>query len=418
MKTFVIITVIALFAAAIGLPRVKQYFSLGLAAVYVALGVTPLKTLPTVIDWNVLMMISGTMVLVYFFIESQVPNLMAEKLLDASPNVCALIVLMSVFSGFVSAFIDNTSTVIMLVPVALAVCQKLEISPIPMVISISVASNLEGAATLVGDTTSIMLGAHMNMSFMDFIVYKGKPSLFFAVQLGLLASVVVMLIIFRREKATVESQGASPIKSIVPSILTLGMIASLIIASFIEHGPYTNGIICVIFAIIAIIHGSISDRDISEVKKSFLSIDFQTIFFLTGLFVVIEGMKNVGLIDMLAALIVKAGGSGGLRLYVVVVLFSIAISAFVDNIPYVATMLPVIGALPTENQTVIYFGLIMGATLGGNLTPIGASANVAATGLLAKNGWYSTFSDFVKIGVPYTLAAAAAGAIFVWLVWA
>lgn len=418
MKIFIIITVILMFAGAIGLPKYKQYFSLILAGVYCAVGAVPLRELPGVIDWNVLMMMSGTMILVFFFIQSRVPNLMAEKLLDAAPNVRGLIILMSVFAGIVSAFIDNTSTVIMLVPVALAVCEKLEISPVPMILSISVASNLEGAATLVGDTTSIMLGAHLDMTFMDFFFYQGKPGLFFIVQVGLLASVILMLIMFRRETATVESQGASPIKTAVPTVLMLGMIGTLVGVSFIDHGPCTNGMICLVFALAAMIHDAINDREIVDFRNSVMSIDFQTLLFLTGLFVVIEAMKQAGLIDLLAKVIIAAGGTGGLRLYAVIILFSIGISAFVDNIPYVATMLPVIAAMPADNKTVLYFGLIIGATMGGNLTPVGASANVAATGLLAKNGYEVSFGDFVKVGVPYTLAAAAAGSVLVWLIWA
>ena len=173
----------------------REYVALLCALIYILLGILPVNSIISSIDFNVLLMMGGTMIIVYYFIESKMPVLIADFLLDMSPNVMWVTIFMSAFAGFISAFIDNTATVLMIAPVALAVCKKLEINPVPMILALAVSSNLQGAATLVGDTTSIMLGAHAKMDFNQFFILDGKLSIFFAVELGALASLLVMFFI-------------------------------------------------------------------------------------------------------------------------------------------------------------------------------------------------------------------------------
>ena len=156
------------------------------------------------INWNVLMMLFGTMGTVYFFIASKMPDVMAEKLLRIAPNTMWAVVFISLFSGFISAFMDNVATVLMIAPIGLAVAKQLKISPVAMLICISVSSNLQGAATLVGDTTSIMLGGYADMNFLDFFVFQGKASIFWAVELGALATVPVIIFLFRKQRQKVQ----------------------------------------------------------------------------------------------------------------------------------------------------------------------------------------------------------------------
>ncbi|MBQ7676718.1 MAG: TRAP transporter large permease subunit, partial [Lachnospiraceae bacterium] len=150
------------------------------------------------------------------------------------------------------------------------------------------------------------------------------------------------------------------------------------------------------------------------------SVDLETLLLLTALFIVIGGVTEVGIIDEFASLIVSVGGNNIFLLYTIIVWGSVAISAFVDNIPYVATMLPVLSGVTTQlgiEPYLLYFGLLCGATLGGNLTPIGASANITAMGMLRKEGHDAGFKDFFRIGIPFTLAAVMAGYLFLWFVW-
>ena len=151
------------------------------------------------------------------------------------------------------------------------------------------------------------------------------------------------------------------------------------------------------------------------------AIDYKTLLLLSGLFMVIEGMTRAGVIDAIAGLFVRLGGSSKLAMYVLIVGVSVLLSAFIDNIPYVATMLPVVGSISTMLGIEPYlfaFGLLIGATLGGNITPIGASANIAGIGILQKEGYKVATKDFLRIGIPFTLIAAVSGAAVVWLAWA
>ena len=198
MKIFALVLFLVTYVLMIVLPKYRPWVALTSAVVFLIAGIVPVREVPSAIDFNVLMMLAGTMGTVALFIESRMPNRMAEVLLEHSPNVMWVVVIMSLFAGFVSAFVDNVATVLMIAPVGLAIARKLNISPVGRIISIAVSSNLQGAATLVGDTTSIMLGGYAGMDFLDFFFMNGKPSIFWAVELGALATVPVIMILFRK----------------------------------------------------------------------------------------------------------------------------------------------------------------------------------------------------------------------------
>lgn len=405
----------------VAVPKYRPYIALTTAVIFLAAGILPVSMLPSVINWNVLLMIAGTMVIVYYFIDSGMPILLADILLSKSENAKWVTIRMSLFAGIISAFIDNVSTVLIVAPIGLAICKKLRINPVGMILSISVSSNLQGAATLVGDTTSIMLGDYAGMNFMDFFWMKGRPGIFFAVELGALATIPVMLVLFRNYTEKVTSVEKTKVDDYLPTVMLILMVAALITASFIPGTPsITNGLICCTLAVITIIIDTIRDRNTEDTIASVKSLDLGTLGLLTGLFIVIGGLTNAGLINDIADIIVKAGGNNIFVLYTIIVWGSVLISAFVDNIPYVATMLPVLTAVTASlgiEPYLLYFGLLSGATLGGNITPIGASANIAAVGLLESEGYQVSFGDFMKIGVPYTLVAVLVGYVFLWVVW-
>ena len=422
MKIAALLLFALLYFLMIVKPKYRPLYALGTAVIFLVSGILPVSSLPSVINWNVLMMITGTMIIVDYFIASQMPNLLAELLLEKSKNVMWVTILMSLFSGVISAFIDNVATVLMVAPVGLAICKKLKINPVGMILSIAVSSNLQGAATLVGDTTSIMLGDYAGMNFMNFFWMKGRPGIFWAVELGALATVPVMMFLFRKDTAPVTSTGRTRVRSLMPTVMLLLMVALLITASFIPNTPgIINGIICCSLAVLTMLIDLIRTHKTDSLTASVKNLDFETLGLLLGLFIVIGGLTEVGVIDDMAGFIVKYGGSNLFLLYTIVVWGSVLISAFVDNIPYVATMLPVLTAVTAAlgiEPYLLYFGLLTGATLGGNITPIGASANITAVGLLKKEGYEVSFSDFFRIGIPYTLVAVLSGYIFLWLVWA
>ena len=421
MKIFALVMFILMYVCMIALPKFRPYIALTVAAVFLISGVLPITELLGAVNLNVIMMIVGTMLLVDYFIESKMPNLLADKLLDVSKNVMWVTILLSLFSGFISAFIDNVATVLMVAPVGLAICKKLNINPIGMILSIAVSSNLQGAATLVGDTTSIMLGDAAGMNFLDFFWMQGRPGIFFAVELGAIMTVPIMMILFRRDKHPVNADVHTKVNDKMPTVMLLLMVCALIVASFIPDTPdMINGIICCSFALLTVILDLVKNKKISSPLRAFKNLDYETVLLLFGLFVVIGGITNVGLVNDLASGIIKLGNGNAFLMYTVIVWGSVLVSAFVDNIPYVATMLPVLTIVANTSgipSLLLFFGLLTGATLGGNLTPIGASANITAVGMLKKEGYIVRFRDFMRIGAPFTLTAVLTGYLFIWIFW-
>ena len=402
--------------------KYRPYIALASALIFIVSGMLPIKSVLGTIDFNVLLMIAGTMGIVSLFIESKMPELLADLLMKKVPNVQLAAVAMALFAGIISAFVDNVATVLMIAPVALEICKKLKTNPVPFIIAIAVSSNLQGAATLVGDTTAIMLGSALDMSFTDFFWYKGRPGMFFAVELGAILSALIIAFLFRKEKAAIPKAGEqTKVTDFVPSALLLGTIVLLIVASFIPNKPdITNGLICCGLLIVGLIYNLIKKKSASAVVAPLKEIDFQTIGLLLGLFIMIGGISEQGVIDAAANLLAKMGGGKVFVLYTVIVWASVLISAFIDNIPYVATMIPVIAGLASAlniDPTVLYFGLLSGATLGGNCTPIGASANITGIGILRREGYTVKNSDFFKIGIPFTLAAIIPAYIYLWLMY-
>lgn len=392
------------------------------ALVFIILNIVPLNTVWGAIDFNVLLMIGGTMMLVSLFSESLMPTRLADLIINKVKDIRLIILFLSMFAGFVSAFIDNVATVLMIAPVAMSLAKKLNISPVKMIIAISILSNLQGAATLVGDTSSILLGSALNMTFFDFFVYNGHMGMFWIVQISALIASIIIYLQTKDMRGKVDAIEVTKVKDMMPTYLVILMIVLLIFASFIPQDQkidILNGLICVCVAIFGVIYHLIRHKDSSIIKTVASEIDFNTLGLLAGLFIIISGIENAGVIDEIAKLFIKLADKPFL-LYTALVWGSVLISAFVDNIPYVATMLPVLSVISTHvpfDMTVFYFGLLSGATLGGNITPIGASANIASLGILKEAGYTVENKDFMKMSVPFTLTAVLVGYILVWFIY-
>ena len=411
--------------------KYRPYIALASGLLFIITKMLPAGQIMASLDFNVLLMIAGTMGLVQLFIDSQMPNRLADIVMNWVPNVCWAAVAMSLFAGIISAFVDNVATVLMVAPVALAICNKLKVNPVPFIIAIAVSSNLQGAATLVGDTTAIMLGSALDMSFFDFFWYQGKPSIFFAVELGAALSALIVWWLFRKEKGKIDKNpNLTPVTDYVPTVLLVGTIGLLAAASFAPDSwnlpAEINGIIACCVLVVGLIYTLIKEKKVSALVSPIKAIDFETLGLLVGLFLMIGAIEKQGVIMELANLLAKMGGGNLFLLYTVIVWASVVISAFIDNIPYVATMIPVIAGLATQMAggdagkaslmaIPLYFGLLSGATLGGNITPIGASANIAGIGILRKAGHEVKNADFFKIGIPFTLAAILPAYIYIWL---
>ena len=398
----------------------RPYIAVGSAVIFIATGMLPFNEIVGAIDFNVLLMIAGTMGLVQLFIDSKMPALLADLIMEKVPNVQMAAVALALFAGVISAFVDNVATVLMVAPIAMEICKKLKTNPVPFIIGVAVSANLQGAATLVGDTTSIMLGSYANMNFLDFFFYRGRPSIFWSVELGALTSALILAWLFRKEKNPIpKAPTRTKVTDFVPTYLLVIMLALLISASFIPNKPdITNGLICTSLLVVGMIYTLFKTRDFSVAISPVKAIDFETIGLLFGLFLVIGGITHMGVVDAVANLLAQMGGGSLFVIYTVIVWASVLFSAFIDNIPYVATMLPVVTGLAAAlnvDPTVLYFGLLSGATLGGNCTPIGASANITGIGILRRAGYEVKSSDFFRIGIPFTLAAVIPAYIYIWV---
>ena len=394
-----IITYVLMFA----LQKWRPYIAVISAIIFVAVGSMGLfpgykytfGEALSQIDWNVLMMIAGTMGTVFLFIESGMPKLMSDVLVAKLHSVKWLIVVLSLFAGIISAFVDNVATVLMVAPVAIALCKELKISPVPAIICISISSNLQGAATLVGDTTSILLAKAAELDFMDFFFVEGKAGMFWVTEIGALASALIILFKLRKENDSVYVMERGKVEDKVPTALLLLTVLTLIATSFIPYKDHaatggfykpdiSNGLICIFYFLIGIIHTLRKNKNASTILRAIKELDYYTLALLAGLFVVIGGItKAATMLPVVAVVTERLMNAGGLEIH----------------------------------PNLLYFGLLVGATLGGNITPIGASANIAGLGILRKEGHEVGTKEFMSYSVPFTLAAVITGYLLVWFIW-
>jgi len=374
------------------------------------------------INWNILMIYVGSMIIAALFIYSKVPVIIADKIVSHSPNTGIAVVLILAMTGIISIFVENVATVLVMAPIAMALSKKLNLNPIPFMIGLAVMSNLEETATLVGDPPSMIFASYSGYNFNDFFVHQGKPSIFFIVQVGMIVGCIFFYCIFGRvkEKAQIEKDTAI---SYVPLYLLLLMIFGLAgISFFSTELGYSSGCLVLGLGIIGLLWYRFSQKkDSKDVWALVKDLDWETIFFLIGIFVVVGAIAETRLLQDFAAFIENLIGGRVFLGFVLILLFSVIISGFVDNVPYIIVMLPVVQTLAINigiAQEIYMFALLVGSCLGGNLTPFGASANIVAMGILKKEGHPINFGGFLKISAPFTILTTVAAAAVLWLIWA
>jgi len=418
-KTIALIIFLLAYALFVFMTKRRTIVAVSAAILLIFLRVMSPKEAFFAINWNVMGIFVGTLVIANIFMESRMPAYLAEVIVNKARNTAWSILFICALTGFISAFVENVATVLIVAPIALSIAKKLKINPMKMMIAIAISSNLQGTATLIGDPPSMLLGGFAKMNFMDFFFYKGRPSIFFAVELGALVSFVVLYFIFRQHKEKVQLVMVEKVKSIVPTIILVGLIVLLALSSLFDVGfSYMAGIICMVAGIISMLWEKFVNK--TPVFDGIKSLDWDTTFFLMGVFVLVGSITFTGWIESLSVFLSQLVGGNIFLCYTALVFIAVLLSGFVDNVPFLAAMLPVAISLAAKlsiNPSLLLFGLLIGASLGGNITPIGASANIVACGILKKEGYEVRFKDFMKIGIPFTLAAVTAAYLFVWFVW-
>lgn len=392
-------------------------FVWGASIILLALRVITPQNAWQALNWNVLGIFFGTMILAELFVLSGAPAYMATRMVNATGRATFALLAITAFAGFLSAFIENVATVFIVAPLAIETARRVKVSPVPVLIAVAVFANLQGVATMIGDSPSILLATAAGMTFMDFFFMNGRLGIFFAVQLGAIASLIILWFVFRGARGKVGKREMPRVTTWTPSLLILLLIAALSSSSFLPNRPdILPGIITAVFGLLAIVWNYRREMFEMELAK----LDWQTFFLLAGLFVLISSLTVSGAVTTVANLMTEFAGASVLTAFIMIIVVSVVISAFVDNIPYTIAMLPVSQLIAERmgvNPLLFMFALVLSTSLGGNITPIGASANVVAVGMLKRQGYKVSFMEFFKIGFPVTIAAVTLGTMLLWFTW-
>ena len=436
LKYIVLALAVLMYLLVILFQNKKVWFTSAAAAIVIILGIifpgqifeegsrlyALTHSLFEIINWNVIMIYLGSMTIAALFLYSNVPARIADSIINNSKNTGIAIVLILAMTGIISIFVENVATVLVMAPIALALCKKLDKNPTYFMIGLAVMSNMEGTATLVGDPPSMIFAAYAGYNFNDFFVHQGRLSIFFIIQAGLVAGCIFFYFFFAKfgkQKLDVEK---TQVISWVPFILLLVMIFGLGAVSFINTDfAYLSGLYVFALGIIAVLWFRLSQKkSAAEIKELIKGLDWETIFFLLGIFIVVGAIQEAGLLEQFALFLSDLCGGSKLLGFMIILIVSVLISGFVDNVPYIIAMLPVAGNLALNmnlNKELFMFALLIGSCLGGNLTPFGASANVVSMGIVKKEGYPMKFRDWLKVAVPFTILTTGISAVVLWLLW-
>ena len=394
-----------------------------------------LRSIAGGINFSVLLIFSGILLIAEVLIEAGIPGYLAGHIVTRSKNYGHAAIYLCILSSVISIFVENVATVMIVAPIALEVARKLKANPVILLIGIAVASNLQGTATLVGDPPSMILAASENMDFNNFFFMNGRPGIFFAVQLGALASFFVLSRLLKKDSRLLPRVSIPKVSSWFPAWILAGVITGLAVMSFFFPGVGIEaGLLCISGGGIAIAwhvlfrrrhsgnksKGKHGNRATTAILKGF---DWDTLFLLAGIFFMVGALEEMGVMERVGIFLASVSGNNPFLAFLIIIVSAVVLSAFIDNVPYVTAMIPVTHAIAQSlgetggSHYYLTFGLLIGACLGGNISPVGAAANIVSVSILRKNGFEVSFMDFVKVGLPFTIAATVAGAAFIWFVW-
>lgn len=365
------------------------------------------------IDFNTIGLLVGMMVLVAIIRQSglfEYVAIKAAKMVHGDPwkIMIAFILLTAVLSGI----LDNVTTVLLVGPMTIAIAKMLEINPVPFLMTQILASNAGGTATLIGDPPNIMIGSAANLSFMDFLKNTGL-----AVALVIVFMIVMMRFVYKKEIEvegldTSKIMNLDPDKSIAdkPLLIKGVVVIVLVILGFIFHdqiGMETSVIALTAAAVMLIIGGVNVDNAIQDVE-------WTTIAFFMALFVVVGGLTETGVIKQVAAVIIERTAGHPVMMMLILLWASALLSSFLNNIPFIATLIPLVLALKADGMDAepLWWAISLGACLGGNGTMIGASANVVLSDISTKHGYPITFKSYLRVGMPFMLGSVFISMVF------
>lgn len=386
------------------------------ALLLILTGVLSVESGFSYVDLNTLGVLIGMMLFVAVVKNSGIFEYIAIKAAKiAKGRPWPLMVLFALITAVLSAFLDNVTTVLLIGPMTLAITSMLRINPIPFFMTQIMASNIGGTATLIGDPPNIMIGSAAGLSFMDFITNTGVAVLF------VLAATIVCFYFIYGRKLHVEPEAMDSIlqldenKAIKDRSLLIKSVVMilLVVFGFVFHAQLHLES-CTIALTAAAVMLLIGRQDVEEIVAG---VEWTTILFFTGLFIVVGGLQETGVIQILANGLMDLT-EGHMTLTILLILWvSAIVSSFLDNIPFVATLIPLILTMQSSgvDVTPLWWAVSLGACLGGNGTLIGASANVVLSGISNRHGFPITFASYFKVGFPLMLVSVAISTVFLLL---
>lgn len=383
------------------------------AMVLILTGVMSADKALSYIDFNTIGVLVGMMIFVAIVRQSGMFEYIAVRAAKAvHGDPWKIMVAFTLITAVLSAILDNVTTVLLVGPMSIAIARMLKIDPVPFLMGQILASNVGGTATLIGDPPNIMIGSAAHLSFMDFLDNTG-----FAVLFILVVLILLMKIVYEKkiELGTVDTSAVEeldPSKSITNRALMRKGILVLIcvIVGFMFHDKL--GIDSCVVALTAAAVMLIIGRE--DVDQAIQDVEWTTILFFMSLFVVVGGLTETGIIKELASKIIDATDGHPMMTMLVLLWASALLSSILDNIPFVATLIPLILAMQADGMDVTSFwwAISLGACLGGNGTMIGASANVVLSDISTKHGYPITFKSYLKVGMPFMLLSIVISTVF------
>ena len=383
------------------------------AIVMVMTGVLGAEEAFKAIDLNVIFLLVGMMIMVSILAETGLFEWIAIKatqLVKGEP--IPLLVLLMLATAVFSAFLDNVTTILLIVPVTIVMLENLKLDTKPFIIGEILASNIGGTATLIGDPPNILIGSEAGFSFNDFIINLGP-----VIIINLIVTIFLLYFFYcRKLKVSRELKAhimeLSPDRALKDKKLMYQslVILLLVIAGFVSHEiTHIEPSIIALAGAMALI--LVSKKEPEEI---FEKVEWPTLFFFMGLFIMVEGLVEVGVIQMLAEATLSLTKGDFQKTALFIGILSSSVSPIIDNIPYTTTMLPLIKNLETAfpNVDALWWSLALGACLGGNATLIGASANVVAANISKKNGKVISFIEYLKYGLPLTFVTIVIAMIY------
>lgn len=367
------------------------------------------------IDFNVIFLLAGMMILAGIIRRTGVFGWVAVRAARfAGGDGYRVLVVMSVITAVASAFLDNVTTVVLIGPITLFLAARLGMSPFPLIVSEILASNIGGASTLIGDPPNILIGSAAGLDFVAFLVHMAPLS-----AILLILYLVAARWLFRGQLDTDPELRASLLaldeRGMIddPRLLRSSLIVlGLTLLGFLLHGPlgYEPATVALAGAVALML---IAHEDPHEVLRE---VEWPTLFFFIGLFMLVAGVIEIGVIDAVADAIVALTGGALASTSILVLWVSAVLSGVIDNIPYTATMIPVVDQLAGGHESdVLWWALAIGADMGGNATIIGASANVILAAMAEREGHPISFGAFLRYGLPVTLGTILVSTAYIWL---